>query len=116
MSTEPTTSLPSLYIGLFLLQWAFNLGIAAWMYFRNADNKNEAATKAIGEKLDGYIAQQNERMAGLEATIEHLPTDQEMSRLRADVAEMKGRVEGIDDLLKRVDRQLTIVHEHLLRK
>lgn len=117
MNTEPTSiNFAAIYVGLFVLQWIFNMGMAAWIYFNQGDKRNAQKTASVGRKLDEFISTQNARMAALEATVKHLPTDEEIGSLQATVAEMKGRVEGIDDLLKRVDRQLTIVHEHLLRK
>lgn len=116
MSTEPNLVPGSLYLGLFLLQWLFNLVIAAWVYFSKADNKNAKATEEVGKKLDTFIAKSNERMASLETTVQHLPTDEEIASLREDVASTKAKVEGIDDLVRRIEHQQNLIYQHLLNK
>lgn len=114
MSTEPTTGMASIYIGLFLLQWIFNLALGAWVYFSKADNKNAKATEDLGRQLAAYVNQQNERMASLEASVRHLPTDDEITSLREDVATTKANVEGIESAVRRMEHQQNIIYRHLL--
>jgi uncharacterized protein HemX len=124
VSIEPTGfSWTVVYVWLFVAQWIFNLGLGAWLYFRKADADNTDAVKAVAQDLADFIHAsakanegQNVRLSKLETTMKHLPTDSEMSEIRSDVASTKARVEGMSELLRRVEHQTNIIHDHLLRK
>lgn len=123
MSVEPTgINWTVVYIWLFVAQWVFNLGLGAWLYFRRADADNTKAVAAVAQDLANFIHAsskanegQNMRLTKLETSMKHLPTDEEISALREDVAATKARVEGMADALRRVERQTNLIHEHLLR-
>lgn len=124
MSTEPTGfNWPLVYTSLFLLQWLFNAGVAAWLYLRKADGGNADAVQAVAERLAKFIEasgqaneQQNVRLERLETAMKHMPTDEEIGAIREDVAFTKSRVDGITEALRRVERQTNLIHEHLLRR
>lgn len=123
MSVEPTgINWTVVYIWLFVAQWVFNLGLGAWLYFRKGDTDNAEAVKVVAKDLADFIHAsgkanegQNMRLTKLETSMKHLPTDEEISALREDVAATKARVEGMADALRRVERQTNLIHEHLLR-
>ena len=52
----------------------------------------------------------------LEEAVKHMPTDQEVQRIAADVASMKSRLEGQSQLLQRVEMQTNRIHDYLLNK
>lgn len=124
MSVEPTgINWPLVYIWLFVAQWVFNIGLGAWVYFSKADSANARSVRKVSTDLDKFILaskeaneDQNTRITKLEETMKHIPTDEEIARIREDVASTKSRVEGMSDLLRRVEHQTTLIHEHLLRR
>lgn len=123
MSTEPAVNWPLVYISLFILQWLFNAGIAAWLYLRKADGGNEKAVKEVAERLASFIdasakanEQQNVRLTRLETAMKHMPTDEEIGQIRSDVATTKAQVEALSEGMRRVERQTNLIHEHLLRR
>jgi len=123
VSTEPAVNWPLVYISLFILQWLFNAGIAAWLYLRKADGGNEKAVKEVAERLASFIdasakanEQQNVRLTRLETAMKHMPTDEEIGQIRSDVATTKAQVEALSEGMRRVERQTNLIHEHLLRR
>jgi hypothetical protein len=123
VSVEPSgINWTVVYIWLFVAQWVFNLGLGAWLYFRQADTDNSKAVEAVAKDLADFIhvsgkanEGQNTRITKLETNLKHLPTDAEITSLREGVASTKARVEGMSELLKRVERQTNLIHDHLLR-
>ena len=121
MSDVPTNP-AAIYVWLFVAQWAFNLGVAAWLYFRQGDKDNADAVSKVAQALQDHItadsdinAAQNIKLRDLETTIRHLPTDGEMAAMRETVAATKAKVEGMATMLQRVEHQTNIIHTHLLR-
>lgn len=113
---------PVVAVWLFVLQWVFNAGIAAWVYFRNADTSNTKEIHTVATDLGNFITAsrnanetQNVRLSKLETTMKHMPNDEEISRLREAVADTKARVEGMAEGMRRVERQTNLIHDHLLR-
>lgn len=106
---------------LDVAHWLFLLGLGVWVYLRTKDNDNAMAVKSVADELALFIKasteaneQQNTRLTVLEEAVKHMPTDQEVARIAADVASMKSRLEGQSKLLARVEHQTNLIHEHLL--
>lgn len=68
-------------------------------------------TQAVDEQLSGLRG----RLQHVEDRLQHMPTDEELATLRGDVHAIKAQLEGQRELLKRVEHQTTLIHEHLLR-
>ena len=122
---DPTTSLgvdyKALAFYLDVAQWLSILGLALWGYLRGADNDNAKAIQAVADELAAFIAQsdkanneQNLAVAQLQERVRHMPSDDELTRLEGAVREVNARVEGMEDLLKRVEHQVLLINQHLL--
>jgi seryl-tRNA synthetase len=112
---------PQVFVWLTAAQWLFNLGIAVWVYFRNADNKNTLEVNQVGDDLAKFIREsthanheQNERIGALETDVKHMPTKEDVSKLREQAASTKAQVESMSEQLRRVEHQTTLIHQHLL--
>lgn len=78
----------------------------------------EDAGKAIKEHaqlVDEQLGGLRGRLQHVEDRLQHMPTDEELATLRGDVHAIKAQLEGQRELLKRVEHQTTLIHEHLLR-
>lgn len=112
---------PMAYAWLIAAQWIFNIGLGAWLYFRKADTDNSAAVAAVARDLAEFVLaskaaneDQNTRLTTLESTVQHLPTDAEIAHIREDVASTKARVEGMLQMLQRIEHQTNMIHHHML--
>ncbi len=101
---------------LDVAQWISIGVIAVWGYLRTKDTDNAQAVGAVRQQLATFMSTQqqlscttNERLTRLEERIGHMPTNDELSAL-------EGKIEGMGELLKRIEHQTNIIHEHLLRK
>jgi N-glycosylase/DNA lyase len=113
---------PMVWVYLFVAQWIFNIGVGVWLYFRDGDNKNAKAVTKVEKALEAFIREsernrndQNARVGRIEAVMEHMPTAEEVTSLRESAARAEAQIEGMNALLKRVDHQTGLIHEHLLR-
>lgn len=102
--------------------WVFLLAMGVWVYLRTKDNDNAAAVQRVAKDLSDFIKAsgecnevQNLEINTLKELVKHMPTDQEVQRIAEDVSSMKSRIEGQGELLKRVEHQTNLIHEHLLK-
>lgn len=77
---------------------------------RLAREREEADAKAAADR-----AELVSRVQHVEDHLQHMPTDEELATLRGDVHSIKAQLEGQRELLKRVEHQTQLIHEHLLR-
>lgn len=110
MQTEPAFNYQALGVYFYIAQWLFNIGLAVWVYFRNADSANTKSINAVATDLEAFIQvsqrandEQNIRFAVLQNTVAQLPDQETVTLLRTDMAESKARLKGIDDLMRRVE-------------
>lgn len=106
---------------LDVAHWAVIGVLAVWVYLRTKDTDNATAVKTVAQELASFIKasgeaneQQNNRITVLEEAVKHMPTDQEVQRIAADVASMKARLEGQSQLLTRVEQQTNRIHDYLM--
>ncbi|MDZ7920744.1 DUF2730 family protein [Rhodoferax sp.] len=106
---------------LDIAHWLALIAIGVWTYLRTRDNENASAVKAVAVELADFIRasnlanqEQNQRLTVMEETVKHLPTAREQSELREEVASLAAGLEGMGTLLKRVEHQTQLIHQHLL--
>lgn len=106
---------------LDVLQWLSIGVVAVWGYLRTKDKDNDTAVKKVAEELAEFIrisgeAQhaQNLRLTAVEERLKHMPTSDELAQIEGNVSEVRAKVDGIDDLLRRVEHQTNLIHQHLL--
>lgn len=106
---------------LDVLQWASIVAVGVWTYLRNKDNDNDTAIKAVNKSVgdlrtvvEAGEASQNLRLATIEERMRHIPSAEELARIEGDVSEVRTKVEGTLELLKRVEHQTNLIHQHLL--
>ncbi len=104
-------------------QWIGLILLGVWTYLRTKDNDNTTAVAKVAKDLSGFIAastdanaDQNTRLTRLEETIKHLPTDDEVAQIAADLASVKSHVQGQSEALTRIERHQALMYEHLLSK
>lgn len=107
---------------LDIAHWLALIAIGIWTYLRTRDNENASAVKAVAVELADFIRasnlanqEQNQRLTVMEETVKHLPTARDQSDLREEMASLAGSVEGMGTLLKRLEHQTQLIHDHLLR-
>ena len=101
----------------------FVMGASAlWTYLRTQDRDNSADIKAVSKDVAEFkvvVRQENEgqntRINALEFAVKALPTASEFSKLSADAAATRAQLNGIADLLKRVEHQTDLIQQHLLQ-
>ncbi|MFM9902151.1 MAG: DUF2730 family protein [Polaromonas sp.] len=105
-----------------LAHWLALVALGVWGYLRTKDNDNASAVKTVATELAGFIKasglaneDQNNRLTVLEEAVKHMPTDREVQRIAHDVSAIKARQEGQAELLKRMEHQTNLIHEHLLK-
>lgn len=96
---------------LKVAEWVAIGATAAWTYLRTKNNDNEKAIAALTKSVDGV----NTRLAVLEERVAHMPNDEEIGQLSGQVASLQSQVDGVTGLLQRLERQTTLIHEHLLK-
>jgi hypothetical protein len=103
--------------------WLALIALAIWGYLRTKDNDNAKAVKLVATELAEFIHSsteanqiQNNRLTIMEETVRHLPTRREQSDLREEVAALGSDVNGMKQLLERVEHQTNLIHDHLLNK
>lgn len=108
-------------VWLGLAQWAATGILAVWTYLRTQDRDNADAVKAVGTKVEevreaaeSMHADLNLRLATVEERIKHMPTQDELARIEGDVAEVRAKLGGLEELLRRVEHQTNLIHQHLL--
>lgn len=89
---------------LALVQWLRKPGVDAGQ-----------AIKAHAQLVDEQLSGLRGRVQHVEDRIQHMPSDEELATLRGDVHAIKAQLEGQRELLRRVEHQTTLIHEHLLR-
>ena len=57
---------------------------------------------------------QSLRLTTVEERLKHVPTSDELAQIEGNVSEVRAKVDGIDDLLRRVEHQTNLIHQHLL--
>ncbi|WP_310614040.1 DUF2730 family protein [Limnohabitans sp.] len=108
---------------LDVAQWIGMGLITVWVFLRTKDKDNDQAVQGVNTKLTDFIATSNtqacatnERLTRLEERISHMPTNDELSDLEGKVESLRASVEGMSELLRRVEHQTNIIHEHLLSR
>lgn len=101
---------------LDLAQWAGIMVLAALSWLREPGQQATAAVKRLAQEHDAERQEIKLRLQQLEERISHMPTDEELAELKGDVSAIKARLEGFSDLLRRVEHQGNLIHEHLLRQ
>jgi vacuolar-type H+-ATPase subunit E/Vma4 len=86
--------------------------IAMWL--RKPGSDALAAVKAVDERVKVEHQAMTLKVQALEDHVAHMPTDEELATLRGDVHSIKAQLEGQRDLLKRVEHQTQMIHDHLL--
>lgn len=106
---------------LDVAHWVFLIGLGVWTYLRTKDSDNANAVKAVAVELAEFIKasnlanqEQNQRLTIMEETVKHLPTAREQSELREEVAGLAASLDGMGTLLKRLEHQTQLIHNHLL--
>lgn len=114
---------PRFWLDLFLVcLTALNTAV---VWLRKPGEQAQAAVEALSDRLDKELgeiksdavkaqAQLSGRLQAVEGRMDHIPTDDELATLRGDVQEVKAVVEGQRELLRRVERQQTLILEQLL--
>lgn len=102
-------------------QWVCIVGVAVWGYLRGKDSENTVAIAAVSkqlQRLDQTVTKQHQedsvRVARLEERVLHMPTDEDLTEVAGEVKEVAARVQGMEDLLKRIEHQTNLIHQHLL--
>lgn len=102
-------------------QWVSIVGVAVWGYLRGKDNENAKAIKAVAEQLqqldESFSRRHQEdatRVTRLEERVQHMPTDDDLTVVAGQVKEVAARVEGMETLLRRIEHQTNLIHQHLL--
>lgn len=108
---------------LDVAQWLSIGVVAVWGYLRTKDTDNAKAVANVAVELADFIKSsrtanedQNTRLTTLEEKVNHMPTDEDISHLSNDVATVKAQINGMANLLTRVEHQTSLIHEHLLNK
>lgn len=121
MQTEPSFNYQALGVYFYIAQWLFNIGLAVWVYFRNADSENSKSIDTVAKDLDAFIKvsqrandEQNIRFAVLQNTVAQLPDQETITLLRTDMADTKARLKGLDDLMRRVEASLHRIESFML--
>jgi len=99
---------------LDLAQWLIVLALAGVTWLRKPGEQATAAVKALAEQVERERQALAMKIQALEDHVAHMPTDKEMETLRGDLQSIEAQLEGQRDLLKRVERQTSLIHEHLL--
>ena len=108
---------------LDVLQWLSIGVVAVWGYLRTKDNDNVKSVAAVAKQLGDFIESSrsaNEdlhtRLTTLQEQVRNMPTDQEVAHLSNDVSAIKAQINGVTNLLARVEHQTNLIHDHLLNK
>lgn len=107
-----------------LLITAINSGV---LFVMRPGREAKAAVQALADRLEAERIAADDRAAAeqhklalqvqhLEDRIAHMPTDEELATLRGDVHAITRQLEGQLALLERIDRQQTLIQQHLLNK
>lgn len=80
---------------------------------KNWDQRYGRTESSILE-LERSVAHWSERMVKVEAAIAHVPTHIEMQKINTDLARLQGETNTQTELLKRLDRQMSLINEWMM--
>lgn len=117
----PEMNYQALGFYMAVAQWVAMGLMGIWVYLRTKDDENAKALTKLHTELTAFIAastkaneKQNTRLAVLEEVVKHVPTDEEITRISNQVSALDSRVTGLHELLKRIEHQTSIIHNHML--
>jgi hypothetical protein len=105
---------PRFWLDVFLMALTGANSLTLWL--RQPGRDAQAATAALAAEVKADAQAIRLKIQALEDHVAHMPTDEELATLRGDVHSIKAQLEGQRELLKRVEHQTTLIHEHLLSR
>lgn len=104
-----------------LLQFLALGWVAFVQYVRKPGEDASKDVVQVNKRVDAFEAEhraeQAERraqLARLDERMSHMPNENELTRIDGAVNEVRAQVEGMQDLLRRVEHQTNLIHQHLL--
>ncbi|SDO76802.1 Protein of unknown function [Rhodoferax sp. OV413] len=102
-------------------QWIAMGLMGVWVYLRTKDDDNAKALTKLHGELTVFISEstkanenQNTRLSVLEEVVKHVPTDEEIGKISSQVSNLDARVDGLSEMLKRIEHQTSIIQTHLM--
>ncbi|MBY6223577.1 DUF2730 family protein [Ferrimonas balearica] len=93
-------------------QWLLTLaiGVFVWIDRGRSDNRSRFA------ELADSVTTLDQRLGELEQALNHLPGKERVARLDAQMARLDAQMEGMANLLKRLERKTDLLLENELRE
>lgn len=98
---------------LVLILTMINTGV---VWLRKPGEEAKVQIKQLSDRVDEDLQGLTIRLQSVEERMKHIPTDEELAQLAGDVHTVKAVVEGQAALLRRVERQQTLILEQLLSR
>ena len=77
--------------------------------------KTSAVPDAAIEQLTGQVGKINDRLKRVEDDVDRLPTRQEFHQMHLEMAEMKGKITGLEKGLFRTEHAVGRIEDHFIR-
>jgi hypothetical protein len=97
-----------------IAQFLITGGIGIYIYLLNKGDAINTRLSSIEDAHDKRLDNHQERLSAVEATIEHLPTHNELAELREDVAGLKADMGGQTALLIRLEKTVSRISDWLI--
>ena len=64
--------------------------------------------------LESAVTRLSERLITVEANLQHMPTHFEMQKINSDLGRLQGDTNTQTELLKRLDKQMSLINEWMM--
>jgi phage shock protein A len=113
---EPTLNSLSPGFWLDAVQSVVLVALAFVQWLRKPGEDAGKAIKAHAQAVDEQLNGLRGRLQHVEDRLQHMPTDDELATLRGDVQRVETQVEGLGQLLTRMEHQQTLILQQILNR
>lgn len=97
-----------------IAQFAITGAIGIYIYLVNRGDATNRRITDLEKSHDERLDQHQSRISKLEEALEHMPTHNDLSGLKTDIASLKSETHGQTELLKRLEATVSRISDWLI--
>ena len=99
-----------------IAQFAITGAIGVYIYLINRGDATNRRISDLEKSHDERLDHHQSRISKLEEALEHMPTHNDLSGLKTDIASLKSETHGQTELLKRLEATVSRISDWLIQK